>query len=297
MVDSSPLPALSLEQIPLGYIYTSPHQMRRHFDLSALKELADSMKQEGLIQPITVRKVGSAYELVVGERRLKAAKMLKWETIDARVIDISDEDAAVKGLIENLQRVDLSPIEEARGYKQLVEQPYELTQGAIAQRVGKCQAAIARCLALLELPQEIQDLIPRGIITESHTRSLRKIPDRAKQVSLARKAHREGWTTKQTERQVHQLLKEMGVRVKQRETQAAFSPEDPLAKLWEHVHQTADQTGVRVVAVRYRKRGKWSLELETGKAGDPKTAFADFFARLGQILNGPIPNDLPSTPK
>src|SRR5262249_38197666 len=155
-------------------------------DPGALKDLARSMKEEGLIQPITVRKVGSAYELVVGERRLRAAQMLKWSTIDARVIDISDEDAAVKGLIENLQRTDLTPIEEARGYKQLVEAPYGLTQDAIAQRVGRSQTCIARSLALLELPPEIQEIMPRGIITETHTRSLRKISDRTLQVQLAR---------------------------------------------------------------------------------------------------------------
>src|SRR5262245_37885091 len=101
MVESSTVPALSIEGISLDLIYNSPHQMRRFFDPAALKELAGSMKQEGLIQPITVRKVGQAYELIVGERRLRAAKMLKWSAIDARIIDISDEDAAVKGLIEN----------------------------------------------------------------------------------------------------------------------------------------------------------------------------------------------------
>ena len=115
---------------------------------------------------------------------------LGWATIDARVIDISDEDAAVKGLIENLQRADLSPIEEARGYKQLVDAPYKLTQEAVAARVGKSQTAIARSLALLELPTEIQELMPRGIVTESHSRSLRKLSDRAAQiqVELARRA-------------------------------------------------------------------------------------------------------------
>src|SRR5882672_5271514 len=202
MVDRSPCPAPSIEQLRLEQIFTSPHQMRKHFNPATLKDLARSMKEEGLIQPITVRKVGNAYELVVGERRLRAAQLLSWETIDARVIDISDEDAAVKGLIENLQRADLTPIEEARGYKQLVEAPYNMTQEAIAQRVGKSQACIARLLALLELPPEIQALMPRGIISETHTRSLRKISDRNVQVQLARQTDREGWTVKELERRV-----------------------------------------------------------------------------------------------
>src|ERR1043166_8859504 len=136
-MDENASVAQCIEPLPLDKIFNSPHQMRKQFDPMALRDLARSMKQEGLIQPITVRKVGNAYELVVGERRLRAAHILGWPTIDARVIDISDEDAAVKGLIENLQRADLSAIEEAHGYKQLVEAPYNLTQEAIAQRVGK----------------------------------------------------------------------------------------------------------------------------------------------------------------
>src|SRR5438094_10523499 len=99
MVESSPCPAPSIEQLRLPQIFNATQQMRKHFDPAALKDLARSMKEEGLIQPITVRKVGNAYELVVGERRLRAAQMLGWPTIDSRVIDISDEDAAIKGLI------------------------------------------------------------------------------------------------------------------------------------------------------------------------------------------------------
>src|SRR5450759_1238027 len=132
MMESIPTPPPSIEQLPLEKIYTSPHQMRKQFDPMALRDLARSMKQEGLIQPITVRKMGAAYELVVGERRLRAAQILGWKSLDARIIEISDEDAAVKGLIENLQRADLSPVEEAKGYKQLVDPPYSLTQEAIA---------------------------------------------------------------------------------------------------------------------------------------------------------------------
>src|SRR5258706_12809545 len=200
MMESTPCLPPSIEQLPLEQIFTSPHQMRKQFDPMALRDLSRSMKQEGLIQPITVRRVGNAYKLVVGERRLRAAQILGWATIDARVIDISDEDAAVKGLIENLQRADLTPIEEARGYKQLVEAPYNMTQEAIAQRVGKSQTCIARSLALLDLPAEIQEIMPRGIITETHTRSLRKVSDRTRQVQLARQADKEGWTVKEMER-------------------------------------------------------------------------------------------------
>ncbi len=291
-MDVSPTSIQRIESLPLETIFTSPHQMRKHFDPLALRDLARSMKQEGLIQPITVRKVGNAYELVVGERRLRAAQILGWATIDARIIDVSDEDAAVKGLIENLQRADLSPIEEARGYKQLVDAPYNLTQEAVAERVGKSQTAIARTLALLELPSEIQELMPRGIVTETHSRSLRKISDRALQIQLARRADREGWTVKETERRVNEALKQSGEPVKKRIVKAKPGVQDPLARIWQPILQTADQVGVKVCAVRYEGSGKWMLHVEANGVANPRRALADFFIRLGHTLNGPIPSDL-----
>lgn len=286
---------LSIEQLPIDKIYASPHQMRKHFDEAALRELAKSLKQEGLIQPITVRKVGNAYELVVGERRLKAAQLLGWDKIDARVIDISDEDAAIKGLIENLQRADLSPIEEAKGYKQLVEPPYNMTQEAIAQRVGKSQTAIARELALLDLPTEIQDLMPRGIITETHTRALRKITDRAKQIEMAQQVDRHGWTVKETDRRVNELLKQSGESIPGRKIKAKIKPDDPLAKLWQPILEAADDAGVKVAAVRYEGSGRWVLHVESKNAADPRSTLSAFFIRLGNTLNSPIPADLIDT--
>ena len=266
--------------------------MRKEFDPLSLRDLARSMKEEGLIQPVTVRKMGAAFELVVGERRLRAAQILGWKTIDARIIEITDEDAAVKGLIENLQRSDLTPIEEARGFKQLAEPPYSLTQEEIARRVGKSQTVVARTLALLDLPEEIQEIMPRGIITETHTRSLRKIVDRAAQIDLALKVDREQWSARETERQVNEFLKESGQPIKRRETKTNPSAQDPLAKIWQPIIETADQVGVKVSAVRYQGSGKWVLHIEANGTADHRKALADFFIRLGQTLNGPLPSDL-----
>jgi len=263
----------------------------------ALRDLARSMKQEGLIQPITVRKIGNAFELVVGERRLRAAQILGWKTIDARIIDISDEDAAVKGLIENLQRTDLTPLEEARGYKQLVEPPYNLTQEAIAKRVGKSQTVVARVLVLLDLPEEIQELMPRGIITETHTRSLRKIGDRVIQIKLAQDADREKWSVKETERRVAEILSQTGEPVRLRAVKPKPEMEDPMAKFWKPVLETADQAGVKVLAVKYEGSGKWMLRIEANGTIDHRRALADFFIRLGQTIKGPLPSDLIDTVK
>src|SRR5439155_13213373 len=192
----------------------------------------------------------------------------------------------VKGLIENLQRADLTPIEEARGYKQLVEAPYSLTQEAIAQRVGKSQTAIARILALLELPSEIQELMPRGIISETHTRSLRKISHPHKQILFARQADREGWTAKETERRVNEVLKETGEPLKRRAAKSKPQSQDPLAKIWPPILKTADAEGVKVSAVRYEGSGRWMLRVETPSAANPRRALADFFIRLGHTLHG-----------
>jgi len=274
--------------------------MRKHFDEASLKELARSIKMEGLIQPITVRPVGQAYELVVGERRLKAAQILGWETIDARVVDLSDEDAAIKGLIENLQRQDLSPIEEARGYKQVIDPPYKMTQEAIGQRVGKSQTAIARSLALLELPEEIQQLMPRGIISEAHTRYIRKITDRSQQVELARLADREGWTVKETERRVNEALKNAGLPIHKRKSSKPQKPDpspavtlndDPLAEVWSQLLYTPHVGTPGTWNAHYEGSGQWLFKV-WAESQDPRATLGDFFVRLGMALGSRL---LPSS--
>jgi len=266
--------------------------MRRHFDPDALNELSRSMKEEGLIQPIVVRPVGQAFELIAGERRLRAAEILGWETIEARVIEANDEGAAVKGLIENLQRADLSPIEEARGYKQLVEPPYNLTQEEVSRRVGKCQSAIARALALLELPEEIQALMPRGMVTESHARLIRKLPEKRKQVELAKRIDREGLSVRETERLLNgnaapvekdimdaPLIAQPPARRRNDHVEEA----DPLASLWPQLLFTPQVATPETWDIRYEGNSQWQLDIwvENDK---PKKNLGDFFIRLGKAI-------------
>jgi len=288
----------SLHTLPIDKIYRSPHQMRRHFDSQSLEELADSLRLEGLLQAITVRPMGNAFELVAGERRLRAAQILGWETIEARVVEISDEDAAIKGLIENLQRRDLSPIDEARGYKQLVEPPYQMTQEAIARRVGKCQTSIARSLAVLELPAEIQELMPKGTITESHTRYLRRISNRAEQVRMASRIDREGWSVKETERRVNELLgkPELNRRSEKRRQSDRLSSirsvndRDPLADVWAEVLAADQDAGPALDEARYEGEGCWDLRIKLSAMDNARASLGDFFVRLGHTLNGPLPS-------
>ncbi len=289
----------SVKKLSIEKIYASPHQMRRQFDPVALKELARSIKQEGLIQPITVRQIGQAFELVVGERRLRAVQLLGWETIDARVIEASDEDAAVKGLIENLQRQDLTPIEEARGYKQLLDPPYSMTQEAIGARVGRSQTAIARGLALLELPEEIQVLMPRGIISEAHTRYLRKIDDRSLQVDLAKQVDRLGLTVKETERRVNEILKQEGKPINRRQLHRRGEPRrkasvlsdlDPLGDTWAQLLYTPHVGTPGTWNARYEGSGQWAIDV-WAEEEDARAKLSDFFIRLGMALGSrPMPN-------
>ena len=137
--------------------------------------------------------------------------------------------------------------------------------------------------------------MPRGIITESHTRSLRKINDRAAQIELALQGDREGWTVKEMERRVNEYLKGVGEPTKLRIASSRPPAGDPLAKYWKPILETAGHAGVKVAAVRYEGSGRWALRVETGGAADPRLALADFFIRLGQTLNAPIPSDLIDT--
>jgi ParB family chromosome partitioning protein len=201
-----PNTSVTVEQIPVEKVTPSQFQARKSFDDGPLKELADSMKTEGLIQPIIVRlSAAGTYELIAGERRLRAAKLLGWTAIDAIVRpEVSDKDAALKGIIENLQRVDLNPLERAIGYKRLVDMG--LSQEEIGGKMGIGQTTVARYLALLDLPEPIQELMPHGILSEGHTRPIRQIPDKAQQIKVAQQADKEGWSVKETEKRVNQLL-------------------------------------------------------------------------------------------
>lgn len=282
------LPAAStLQSIPLNKIYTSPHQMRRTFEEEPLKELARSLKEEGLIQPVVVRPVGNSFELIAGERRLRAAEMIGWKSIEARIIHVNDEGAAVKGLIENLQRSDLNAIEEARGYKQLVEAPYNLTQDEVSRRVGKCQSAIARALALLELPEEVQALMPRGIVTESHARLIRKLPEKKKQIQLAKKIDKEDLSVKETERLV-EALSRGGVEASSSlrlhpSTPLLSQEEDPLSKIWPDLKIDSTNGSSQAWKVRYQGNGQWKMEVSADPKNPNKT-LGDFLMKLGRAI-------------
>ena len=184
---TGPTPASDLQRIPISRIRQNPFQPRRQFDESELAELESSLKQSGLLQPITVRRKGDAYELIAGERRLRAATRLGWEEISAIVRDFDDQTMLVLALVENLQRSNLNPIEEARGYRRLIDE-FKLTQQQVADSVGKDRTTVTNLLRVLSLPADVQNFVEAGQLTLGHARALLPIPESAAIIDLAHSA-------------------------------------------------------------------------------------------------------------
>ena len=163
----------ALRDIPITSISANPFQPRRSFSTADLKELEDSLTTSGLLQPVTVRpgKRGHEYELVAGERRLRAAANLGWKEIPALVKDLSDREMLSLALVENLQRLDLNPVEEAEGYERLIRE-FDYTQQSVAEMVGKDRSTVANMIRILHLPQSVRDLMQEGKLTAGQARPL-----------------------------------------------------------------------------------------------------------------------------
>jgi ParB family chromosome partitioning protein len=183
-------PGEGLRQIDLDRIWPNPSQPRQRFDARALEELAASLKSEGVLQPVIVRPTEGGYELIAGERRWRAAQIAGLLRIPAVVRDVSDDRLLQLALIENLQREELSPIEEAHAYQTLINE-LGLSQQEVADRVGKQRATVANALRLLSLPVEVQDLIQGGELSAGHAKALAGLSDSRAQIDLARRIVRD----------------------------------------------------------------------------------------------------------
>ena len=194
--------------LPPGVISPSPDQPRRYFDPQGLAELADSIRAHGILQPLSVRrKGGGRYELIAGERRLRAAVLCQLQEVPCLVMDVDRQDACLLSLIENLQRRDLDFWEEAKALERLVRD-FGLSQEEAAAKVGKSQSAVANKLRLLKLPEEALELLRKNGGTERHARALLRLPDARRQVETASLAVRERWTVAKTEQYVERLLRQ-----------------------------------------------------------------------------------------
>lgn len=187
------------EALQITMIEPNPEQPRKAFDEEELENLADSIRKEGLLQPIIVRPMGDTYQIVAGERRWQASQRAGLESVPVRVIEMDDEQALRIALVENLQRSDLNAIEEARGYKDLMAKG-GLTQADLAEAVSKSRSAVANSLRLLDLPQQIQDYVYEGGLTAGHARAILSVPDDEKRLKLANKIIDEHLTVRDAEK-------------------------------------------------------------------------------------------------
>ncbi len=196
-------------QLPIEKIRSNPYQPRKYFQRAALQELADSIREYGVLQPITVRKMsGGTYELVAGERRLLASEMAGLQTIPAILLHINDYDSAMLAFIENLQRQDLNFWEEAEGYRNLMED-YGMTQEQLAAKLSKSQSAIANKLRILRLEESVRKALVHGGFTERHARALLRLPDEESRLLLVERMNMEQMSVKRTEEAVEEMLQAM----------------------------------------------------------------------------------------
>ncbi len=229
-------------------IRPSPLQPRLDFNQEKLDELIASIKEKGFLQPILVRKAKEGYELIAGERRLRAAKALHLEEIPAMIKNVNDNEAMVISLIENIQRQELNPIEEAHAFQRLVSE-FNLTQDHVAQSVGKDRATISNILRLLKLPQEIQQSISDGAISMGHARALLALENLSEQIKL----YRDIISNQLSVREIENLVRAKSQRRK-KPVRDAQSKKDPFTQNMEEDLQHYLATKVRIVSSR--KRGK-----------------------------------------
>lgn len=201
LISSAATPAQTasdLQRVPVARIRPNPYQPRRDFDPAELADLQASIKASGLLQPITVRRRGDAYELIAGERRFRAVSNLGWSEVPAIVRDFDDQTLLVLALVENLQRADLNALEEARGYERLIRE-FSLTQQQVAEAVGKDRSTVANLLRVLALPPAIQRMIEQGALSAGHARALLPLGDEKAMIELAQEVVARGLSVREVE--------------------------------------------------------------------------------------------------
>jgi ParB family chromosome partitioning protein len=199
-----PMSEWRIEKLPLTHIRVGRFQPRQHFEAQSLQELADSIKAQGLVQPIIVHWVGhEAYEIIAGERRWRAAQIAGMDTIPAIVREVDDQQTLAMALIENIQREALNPLEEAKAYHALMTN-FNLNQQEVAEAVGRSRSAVTNMLRLLKLPESVQTWLQDGLLSMGHVRALIALPE-AQQFDVGLKAIDNGWSVRQVEQAVQQL--------------------------------------------------------------------------------------------
>ena len=209
-----------LAQLPIDAIHPNPRQPRRRFDSDAGAGLADSIRAAGVVQPVLVRpRTAGGYELIAGERRWRAARDAKLKTVPAVVREADDRETLLLGLVENVAREDLSPVEEARAFAVVLDE-FGLSLGDLAERVGKSKPAVSNRVRLLELPEDVLKMVERGQLTEGHARAVLAVPDHEGRRALARKIVQKGMSVRAAER----AARWAGAKTKQRRPVSRLDP-------------------------------------------------------------------------
>ncbi len=190
-------------QVPISEIRPNPRQPRRYFNEAKIAELAESIRNQGILQPLVVRKIPQGYELILGERRFRAAQRAQLERVPVIVKEVSDAESLEIALVENIQREELTPIEEALAYRQLMEE-FHLTQEQVAQRVGKSRPVVTNLLRVLNLPEAIRQQVDQGDLSVGHARALLALNFPEQQLEMARRIMAEGLSVRATEALVSQ---------------------------------------------------------------------------------------------
>ena len=245
--------------LPISQVEPGLNQPRKNFDEEALADLSESIRQHGILQPLTVRRLASGYyQIIAGERRWRAARMAGLSEVPAMIVEADDRKVMELGLIENLQREDLNPMEEAMGYQSLIKD-YGLTQEEVSQRVSKSRPTVANAMRLLQLPQEVQWLIEQGSISAGHGRAMLPLANPEVEIAMAEEVMRKNLSVREVEERVRRMRngeipdgpvrKEPG---KQAQTEAMYYRDVEL--------QLTQDLGRKVTITPGRKRGKLTLE-------------------------------------
>lgn len=236
--------------VPAAKIHAGPFQPRQSFDDEALGELVDSIRERGIMQPLLVRPRGDGYEIIAGERRLRAARKAKLKTVPVRVIELDDQAALEVALIENLQREDLNPLEEAEGYRRLAAE-FELTQAEVAERVGRARATVANAIRLLDLPEAVRDALAADRLSSGHAKILLQVADAAACEQLARECMEGRWSV----RELEQRVKRRPAPAKRKRPPPSDIPDDHVRRLVDALHRELG-TAVRLRPCRTYANGK-----------------------------------------
>lgn len=234
----------SVLDLKVSEIKSNPYQPRNKIDAEGLEELMNSIKEKGIVQPIVARKTRTGYELITGERRLRAVKALGYATIPGIVREASDSEILELALVENLQREDLNPLEEALAYKCLIDE-FSLSHQEIGEKIGKERSTVTNRLRLLQLPRKIREYLRGGRITEGHARALLMMPNKAKQLAVCRKIIDKGLTVRETERAVK------GKRRRPKEIDPDLLPIEEALR---------NRFGTRVKVMKGKKKGRIEIE-------------------------------------